>query len=372
MTIGYWIKGNNIIDISDTRHIIFVINNAKMFGLTKKEIEEIYEKHNEKLYSEGDAREEVIKEISLRGWVRVRHYDKPNYWSIQFHKYSKGVQSTVKNFVAWAMLDKKVMNKNDELRITGYEDGTNLIYDFMNGGAGKYLSENKDYDFSEIQLIEYTNVKKIKEIFYEILIESSLNRLITKMKSHDTGIITAWRDKEVDKEGIAHVYTYKERQQRNKSLLAKLMTLGYNVTSVRGVFIENFGKKDSKEVTENSFFVEDLKDRGTLKNHLISLGTEFDQDSVLFIPRITKKNNKGSSFLIGLKNDSFPEKGEEKEYPILKIGGNDYQFLTKVSGRPFYFTENFEILEADKSCSSSLGQMGMSLLANKNWEDLEV
>jgi len=75
--------------------------------------------------------------------------------------------------------------------------------------------------------------------------ESSLSRLLHHMVNHDTGTITAFRSE----------YSYKENLQRNKLLLSKLFSLGYDVTSVKGIYVENYGTKDAVEVSENVFLL---------------------------------------------------------------------------------------------------------------------
>lgn len=189
--------------------------------------------------------------------------------------------------------------------------------------------------------------------------ESSLSRLISKIFNHDTGTITAHRKE----------YTHKQNQQRNKSLLSKLLSKGYYVTSVEGGFIEDFGEPNAEEVNEHVFFVEDFKDKNKLKENLIKLGIEFEQDSILFIPKANKKEIKDvKSYLIGTKDDinNYPGYLIEKEFPILKVGKDDYRFLTRVKNRPFYFSESI-INDYYPSYSNKL-----PLLANKDWREIEL
>ena len=99
--------------------------------------------------------------------------------------------------------------------------------------------------------------------FKEYLQESSLSRLWKHSQEHDYGTITAFRYAPDCGEGTP--YTKKENLQRNKSLLAKLRSKGYGVTSIKGSYIENYGKPTAREVGENSFFVADIQDKGKLK-----------------------------------------------------------------------------------------------------------
>lgn len=140
---GYWIKGGMILDVSNTTHIARVIATPEKFGLTTKEINVIYEKYGEDIRSEGNAREEIIKKVSEKGWVRVRYYlTKGEYWSIQFDTYANA-EFTSRNFVEWAVLDSGVMNRSDTLYLLGYKDGYAKKYDFHTGGAKRFLEERK-------------------------------------------------------------------------------------------------------------------------------------------------------------------------------------------------------------------------------------
>jgi hypothetical protein len=119
----------------------------------------------------------------------------------------------------------------------------------------------------------------------KIINESYLSRIYKQTLEHDSGTISAWRSTEDCNEGKD--YTRTEKNKRNNILKAKLLKKGYGVTYIRDVYIEN------------SFFVIDIKDKGTLKNDLIKLGTEFEQDSI-----------------------TYQEKGES---------------YSKINGRPFMF-----------------------------------
>jgi len=157
----------------------------------------------------------------------------------------------------------------------------------------------------------------------KMLVESSLSRLWDKMQQNDVGLITAFR----------HEYTRKENLQRNSMLLIDLKKK-FDITPVKGSFIENYGTPDAVEVGENVFFVSDSSKSGHLRSELTRLGTKYDQDSVLYI---TDGGQLG--LLIGLKEDGFPQIGSQIElkHPIF---GKEGEFMTKVRGRPFVFTES--------------------------------
>lgn len=137
---GYWVRGDQIKDVTFSTHIDDIIRMPEVFGLTKDEVHNLYQTHGERLGQEGKAREELIRKVSERGWIRIRHYSghQGDYWSVQFDEISKREKS-VKNFLAWAVYESKVMHPNDDVRLVGYKDG----YLKEIRGVGEYLQEAK-------------------------------------------------------------------------------------------------------------------------------------------------------------------------------------------------------------------------------------
>lgn len=177
------------------------------------------------------------------------------------------------------------------------------------------------------------------DLLKELLNESSLSRLWDKSQNYDFGIITAFRY--ARECGTGEPYTTKENLQRNSILLNKLRGRGYSVTSIKGSFIENYGDPENEiEVAENSFFVADEQNKGTLKSDLIRFGQEFEQDSIIF-------GEKGQdSVLIGTNDcEGAPLRGGGIDRLGGTVFGQDGQFMSRVNGRPFIFNESAELLE---------------------------
>lgn len=108
-----------------------------------------------------------------------------------------------------------------------------------------------------------------------ILQEKGLSRLYTSILQHDCGTITAFRDS----------YSLTDNKRRNVSLLARLHDKGFSVTAIQGGYIENYNTPEAKKVNESSFFVVDNKDLGTLRKVITTFGHDFEQDSIMFIPK---------------------------------------------------------------------------------------
>ena len=160
--------------------------------------------------------------------------------------------------------------------------------------------------------------------------ESSLSRVWRHVTKHDSGTISAYRY--VRNCGKGDRYTRAEKKKRNNILKSRLLRLGYGVTDIRGVYIENYKSDNEIRVKEESFIVVDIDDTGNLKRDLMKLGEEFEQDSITF-----SKSN-GEYYLIGTNHCDldYIKFGES-----VKLGksffGKDGEIFSRVNGRPFIF-----------------------------------
>lgn len=102
MAVGsaaYWIDPQGrILKLREPLHINQVTSNPEKFGVTKDYILKTYAKYGEKMGTEGKAREEIIKDVLTRGFIRVRLY--PNrYWSVTTNRYDSKAKKSLK---VWA------------------------------------------------------------------------------------------------------------------------------------------------------------------------------------------------------------------------------------------------------------------------------
>lgn len=136
---AYWVKGKSIYSVEKT-HIDSIIDNPERFDLTTEEIHQFYKKNKEKIGTEGEARKQIIQEISKQGWIRVRSYKRPReYWSIQaFDIFRAG--KAIKNFLFWA-IDEGHMYPDEEIILFSYKSGEYMQFGYEEGGAKKYLAE---------------------------------------------------------------------------------------------------------------------------------------------------------------------------------------------------------------------------------------
>jgi len=191
--------------------------------------------------------------------------------------------------------------------------------------------------------------------------ESSLSRVWKHNEEHDCAAFTAFRKAEDC--GKGKEYTKDDNKARNKSLLAKLKSKGYGVTKLKGTYPEggNVGKEDS-------FFIVDLSDGGNLLSDAKKLGEEFEQDSILFIPKGSIQNN-ATAFLVGTNrcDNNWLGFGKTEPFSKGKLGYESPIYTSKVNGRPFIFEEvGDEVLDP----GNGSGWWSLNIIATKHWKEL--
>ena len=191
--------------------------------------------------------------------------------------------------------------------------------------------------------------------------ESSLTRIWTHNEKHDAGALTAFRTG--PNCGKDKKYSRSDNEKRNKSLLAKLKTLGYSVTTLKGTYPEggSIGK-------ETSYFVVDIADGGNLKKDITMLGKYFEQDSVLIVPK-GAINGKAKAYLLGTNDCKNNWLGLDKTeyFNKGKIGYSSEIYTSKVNGRPFIFET---ILDEVQAPGNGFGFWMLNIVANKDWTEL--
>jgi len=201
--------------------------------------------------------------------------------------------------------------------------------------------------------------------------ESGLSRVVNHMEQHDCGTITAFRSKEGCGEEGTKKYSKSDNKKRNRQLIAILQSLGYNTTAVDGSYVENFGTPNAIEVKEDVYFIVDVNDGGNLRKDLMRIGEQFDQDSIMFIPKGGE-----SAELIGTNHctDAYPGYHNVQPYSSRSVG-KPGQFMTKVKNRPFMFESTF----LDKTCNENyfknanvMGKWATVTIARGRWQDIDV
>jgi hypothetical protein len=146
--------------------------------------------------------------------------------------------------------------------------------------------------------------------------ESTNNRILDTLRKNDAAIMSASRDK----------YNFRENRARNIELLKKLSNRGYQITDLKGIYIENYGTDDAKKVLEDSYLIVNINKYSKFSDYIINLGEEYDQDCVMLI---THGGNRG--YLYGTNGATFPGLGNTEELGRLKVA-SDGEFYSKKSG----------------------------------------
>ncbi|MBD1399989.1 hypothetical protein [Pelovirga terrestris] len=73
-TAAFWISPEGMILPVKTNHIDFVIQHPALFAADLDVMRQRYQIHNEPWGSEGKARHEIICDLVLQGWIRIRRY----------------------------------------------------------------------------------------------------------------------------------------------------------------------------------------------------------------------------------------------------------------------------------------------------------
>ncbi len=181
-------------------------------------------------------------------------------------------------------------------------------------------------------------------------------------QEHEHGVITACRHARDC--GAGNLYTKAENRARNLSLVAKVRTgvHGVGVAAVRGIFIENHGSPEAREVDVEAFLVVDIKDKGNLRDILVRLGEEFDQDCILFAHAGRHPVLVGTSQCPG----SWPGYGEVRRLDGHLFDEED-RICSRLDGCPFVF-ECFETGVSVKHFPSEM--MGACVCSRMHWSEL--
>ncbi len=98
-----------------------VIKNPKRFALTREDIIAAYERYQEKLGIEGQARREILSGLIVRGWIRIRRYPDIG-WSVNISHLNTGTASLLVDWARTMLQGSDEFHEHDSympVRITG-------------------------------------------------------------------------------------------------------------------------------------------------------------------------------------------------------------------------------------------------------------
>lgn len=128
----YFISPYGEIIVDTVKHIDIIIKNPEKFGLTLDEIKEFYIKYNERIGTEGKAREEIILNLINQGWIRARYY-KNKHWSININRLNNKVKDYLFDF-AKAIIKEKLDKYADVHILSPLECIYSTISDIADNG----------------------------------------------------------------------------------------------------------------------------------------------------------------------------------------------------------------------------------------------
>jgi hypothetical protein len=271
---AYWISPiGRILPIEgEGKHIDFVIESPETFKYTDEKIKSIYDKYGEDYGFEGKAREEIMLNLFKRGWIRIRHYKRNDFYSVNVKDFVDGryeyiydwANEMVKNGQKYS--DVKI-DTEEKLYSTTIQDIADDVL-FKETSQFYLMAKIKDvrrFAFNKRRLIEVDNVKQLG------LKESSLSRIqgfITDRKS-EFGIISAFRGDNQEENLKKHA----QLKQDVRSLKSKNgKNLGY-IEQKAGYTYSDDGVYEE----ELSLFVPNIE-----FGDLIHLGLKYDQESVIY------------------------------------------------------------------------------------------
>lgn len=167
--------------------------------------------------------------------------------------------------------------------------------------------------------------------------ESNLKSIEHLIKTKDIAGISAYRGQLIDVVNRLRTlmdieygvhYTRKQNSQRNYMLKAKLLTLGYGVTTLSGSYQEIY----QDPVVEKSFIVVNLKDDINFKANILTLSEWFNQDSFLY-----KAKDNEQTELIGTNYAMLPGYGVSSPTGPFRKAVNA-RFMSYMSNTDFAFS----------------------------------
>lgn len=121
--------------------------------------------------------------------------------------------------------------------------------------------------------------------------EAGLSRVIKHLDTRSVGIVTAFRGSCSTGENPTTLLT--KNRQRNQQLQEEIQRQGYGYLKLRGTWVENEGTPEECPVTEESFLVigEPNDDQDRLRRFIVTMGTKWNQDAVIYKPWNTTTAN---------------------------------------------------------------------------------
>jgi hypothetical protein len=124
-TIAYWISPRGEVVEVNTNHIDVIIKNPEKFGYKRDQIQAIYDKYDEPLGKEGEAREEIILALVKKGYIRIRKYGNQGY-TLNIGRMTKKVKDILfdwaSKLISTGIKGMKEKDVYSDVRISSFTD----------------------------------------------------------------------------------------------------------------------------------------------------------------------------------------------------------------------------------------------------------
>lgn len=155
----------------------------------------------------------------------------------------------------------------------------------------------------------------------DVIVESSLNRLIGWIKNNEIALITAYRGKNANRE-------------RNRELSATLLRLGYGITKISGLHIENFGIPNERLADEESYLVVNQNNDDNFFDNIFKLSEHYNQECFCY-----KAKGDDVAYNVGTSNADYPSYGKRERNDRFVVGVKN-EFMSRLGNKGFVFTDN--------------------------------
>lgn len=235
---------------------------------------------------------------------------------------------------------------------------------------------------AELKEMIKETVKEVLSENQQVLTESSLNRIIYWIQNHEIALITAFRGKKEnvlhddltkdDDKNIGDIYSKTENRARNRELSASLLRMGYGITKISGVYIENFGLPNSRIVDEDSFLVVNKNNDNNFYNNIFKLSEYYNQDCFCY-----KSKDENVAYNVGTNGCDYPGYGNKVRNGKFVYGVKN-EFMSRIRNKGFAFTdkeklETFQTTHNDRKIERMNKKMEQALNEEiKTFDDYET
>lgn len=107
-SVAYWLSASGEVTTVSTTHIQHVIAHPEKFNTDLGQLRHFYEYYNEPWGSEGQARNDTIRQLVTAGWMRIRRYR--SYYAVNVPTLDDNSRQALICF-ADALLNKGIDNR---------------------------------------------------------------------------------------------------------------------------------------------------------------------------------------------------------------------------------------------------------------------